>query len=593
MKRLFHMVLLQNLQLMTKYIFLLFFFFTYIFASNAISIDGDIKYKNLKYFNYVNPNAPKGGKIKGYSIGTFDTLNQFVIKGNKAEGLELLYDTLMVQSKDEPFSQYGLIASDIKLGSNYVIFTINKNAKFNDGVQVKPSDVKFSFEVLMKYGNPLIKQYYLDVDNVELVDDNKVKFNFKTSQNKELPLILGQLSIIPEHFYKDIKFDENPLLIPLGSGPYRIKSFEVGRSIAYERVDNYWAIDHPTRIGQFNFDEISYTYYKDENVALEAFKSGEYDFRLENSAKVWVNGYNGKGKKEGLLKQVSFKHFLPSGMQGFFLNTKRSFFDDIMVRKALLYAFDFNWSNRNLFFNQYTRTKSFFDNSIFASDGIPSGLERDILKKLKIGNEILNSKFYLPSYNNIQDKRLGLLYAQSLLQKAGFESINHKLYKDNKQFKFEILLVSKAMERVVLPFIENLKMLGIEASVRTMDIGSYVNRLNDFDYDVIVAVIPQSLFPGNEQRYFWSSKSANTNGSKNYARIESSNIDFLIENIINAKSKDEQIAYTKALDRLLLWGYYVIPHFYSNYFRVAYWDKFKYPQVSPLYDFDIWTWWAK
>ena len=219
MKRSFHMVLLQNLQLMTKYIFLLFFFFTYIFASNAISIDGDIKYKNLKYFNYVNPNAPKGGKIKGYSIGTFDTLNQFVIKGNKAEGLELLYDTLMVQSKDEPFSQYGLIASDIKLGSNYVIFTINKNAKFNDGVQVKPSDVKFSFEVLMKYGNPLIKQYYLDVDNVELVDDNKVKFNFKTSQNKELPLILGQLSIIPEHFYKDIKFDENPLLIPLGSGP--------------------------------------------------------------------------------------------------------------------------------------------------------------------------------------------------------------------------------------------------------------------------------------------------------------------------------------------------------------------------------------
>ncbi len=578
---------------MIRYLFLFFIYWNYIFASSAVSIDGNVKYSNLRYFDYVNPNAPKGGKINGYSIGTFDTLNQFIIKGNKAEGLDLIYDTLMVQSKDEPFSQYGLIASDIKLGSNYVIFTIDKNAKFNDGIKVKPSDVKFSFDILMKYGNPIIKQYYFDVSSVELVSDNKVRFNFKTSNNKELPLILGQLHILPEHFYKNIKFGENPLLIPLGSGPYRIKSFEVGRKIVYERVENYWAINHPTRIGQFNFDEISYTYYKDENVALEAFKSGKYDFRLENSAKVWANGYNGKGKKEGLLKQVSFKHFLPSGMQGFFLNTKRGFFDDKIVREALLYAFDFNWSNKNLFFNQYTRTKSFFDNSIFASSGTPSGLEYDILKKLNVENKILDTKFYIPVYNNLQDKRNGLLYAQSLLQKAGFRSINHKLYKDGKQFKFEILLVSKAMERVVLPFIENLKMLGIEASIRMVDIGSYINRLNNFDYDVIVAVIPQSLFPGNEQRFFWSSKSANTNGSKNYSRIESSDIDFLVDNIISAKDKNEQIAYTRALDRLLLWGYYVIPHFYSNYFRVAYWDKFEYPKVSPLYDFDIWTWWSK
>lgn len=578
---------------MFKFYFLTLFLLNYVFALSAISIDGSLKYNNLKYFDYVNPNAPKGGKIRAYSIGTFDSLNQFSIKGNKAEGLDLLYDTLMVQSKDEPFSQYGLIASDIKLGDKYVIFTINHNARFNDGVKVKPSDVKFSFEILMKYGNPLIKQYYIDVDSVELVDDDKVRFNFKTDQNKELPLILGQLSILPEHFYKDKKFDENPLLVPLGSGPYKIKSFDVGRNITYERVKNYWAANHPTRIGQFNFDEISYTYYKDENVALEAFKSGSYDFRLENSAKIWASGYNGKGKKEGLLKQVSFKHFLPSGMQGFFLNTKRSFFDDIKVREALLYAFDFEWSNKNLFFNQYTRTKSFFDNSIFASSGIPSGLELDVLKKLKVDNKILNTEFYIPSYNTIEGKRSALLYAQSLLKQAGFISIKHKLYKDNKQFKFEILLVSKAMERVVLPFVENLKFLGIEASVRTMDIGSYINRLNNFDYDMIVAVIPQSLFPGNEQRYFWSSKSANTNGSKNYARIESKDIDFLVENIINAKSRDEQIAYTKALDRLLLWGYYVIPQFYSNYFRVAYWDKFEYPKVSPLYDFDIWTWWAK
>ena len=578
---------------MTRFIFILCIFLDLILASSAISIDGDIKYKNLKYFDYVNPNAPKGGKIKTYAIGTFDSFNQFVIKGNKAQGLDLLYDTLMVQSKDEPFSQYGLVASDIEVGNKYVIFTINQNARFNDGKRIKPSDVKFSFEVLMKYGNPLIKQYYADVNSVELLDNHRVKFHLKTNQNKELPLILGQLNILPEHFYKDIAFDSNPLLIPLGSGPYTIKSFEVGRNIVYERNKNYWAIDHPTRIGQFNFDEISYIYYKDENVALEAFKSQSYDFRLENSAKVWANGYNGKAKNEGLLKQVSFKHSLPSGMQGFFLNTKRSFFDDIRVREALLQAFDFEWSNKNLFFGQYTRTKSFFDNSIFASKNLPTGLELEILKNLNVRDEILDSVFLLPNYDNQKGKREALLYAQDLLKSAGFESINHKLYKDNKQFKFEILLVSKAMERVALPFVKNLEILGIEASVRTIDMSSYINRINHFDYDVIVAVIPQSLFPGNEQRYFWNSKSANTNGSQNYARIESKEIDLLVEKIINAKTKDEQIAYIRAMDRILLWGYYVIPHFYSSYFRVAYWDKFAYPKISPPYDFDIWTWWAK
>ena len=578
---------------MTRFIFILCIFLDLILASSAISIDGDIKYKNLKYFDYVNPNAPKGGKIKTYAIGTFDSFNQFVIKGNKAQGLDLLYDTLMVQSKDEPFSQYGLVASDIEVGNKYVIFTINQNARFNDGKRIKPSDVKFSFEVLMKYGNPLIKQYYADVNSVELLDNHRVKFHLKTNQNKELPLILGQLNILPEHFYKDIAFDSNPLLIPLGSGPYTIKSFEVGRNIVYERNKNYWAIDHPTRIGQFNFDEISYIYYKDENVALEAFKSQSYDFRLENSAKVWANGYNGKAKNEGLLKQVSFKHSLPSGMQGFFLNTKRSFFDDIRVREALLQAFDFEWSNKNLFFGQYTRTKSFFDNSIFASKNLPTGLELEILKNLNVRDEILDSIFLLPNYNNQKGKREALLYAQDLLKSAGFKSINHKLYKDNKQFKFEILLVSKAMERVALPFVKNLEILGIEASVRTIDMSSYINRINHFDYDVIVAVIPQSLFPGNEQRYFWNSNSANTNGSQNYARIESKEIDLLVEKIINAKTKDEQIAYIRAMDRILLWGYYVIPHFYSSYFRVAYWDKFAYPKISPPYDFDIWTWWAK
>ena len=561
-------------------------------AQPFISIDGNVKYKNLTHFDYVNPNAPKGGTLKASAIGTFDSLNNFSLKGTKAEGLELLYDTLTVQSKDEPFSEYGLIASDIEICTkkDCVIFTINKSARFHDGVPVTPKDVKFSFEVLMKYGNPLIKQYYADVSGVKIISDDKIKFSFKNGENRELPLILGQLHILPEHFYKDKDF-ENPLLVPLASGAYKIKSFEIGRKIVYERVKDYWAVNHPTRIGLFNFDEVIYEYYKDENVALLAFKSGGYDFRLENSAKVWAVGYEGKSLQSQKLKKASFKHGLPSGMQGFFMNTRREIFSDIKLREALNYAFDFEWSNKNLFFSQYTRTRSFFDNSIFASSGIPQGLEREILQNLNVDSHILDSAFYVPDFKDSTQRRQSLLKAQSILKNAGYFKKNNRLYKDNRPVSFEILLVSKAMERVVLPFVANLKILGIEAKVRLIDLGSYINRLNSFDYDMIVAVIPQSLFPGNEQRYFWSSESAETKGSRNFAGIASKKIDLLIDGIINAEDSTTQIAYVRALDRILLWGYYVIPHFHSKEFRVAYYDKFGFPAISPLYDFDIFSWW--
>lgn len=571
---------------------------TLAFSKPYISIDGNIKYKNFTHFDYVNPNAPKGGSLKAHTIGSFDSLNNFTLKGNKAEGLELIYDTLTVQSKDEPFSEYGLIAQRIELceKKDCVIFTLNPNARFHDGEAIKPSDVKFSFEVLMKHGNPLIKQYYADVSEVLVVSQNKIRFNFKNGDNRELPLILGQLSVLPEHFYKDKDFSD-PLLVPLGSGAYKIKSFEVGRKIEYERVKDYWAQNHPTRKGFFNFERVIYEYYKDENVALLAFKSGAFDFKLENSAKVWAKGYEGKALQNQSLKKVAFKHALPSGMQGFFFNTKREIFSDINLRRAINYAFDFEWSNKNLFFSQYTRTKSFFDNSIFASSGVASGAEREILASLGVDSHILDSPFILPNFKNAQERRESLLMAQEILLQSGYKNINNKLYKITKsgavQMKFEILLVSKAMERVVLPFIANLKILGIEANARTIDLGSYINRVNHFDYDMIVAVIPQSLFPGNEQRYFWSSKSANTNGSRNFARIESPLIDKLVENIINAKDSTAQVANVRALDRILLWGYYVVPHFHSREFRVAHYDKFEYPRISPKYDFDIFTWWAK
>lgn len=308
---------------------------------------------------------------------------------------------------------------------------------------------------------------------------------------------------------------------------------------------------------------------------------------------MWTIGYDGKALQNQSLKKVAFKHALPSGMQGFFMNTKREVFSDIKLREAINYAFDFEWSNKNLFFNQYTRTKSYFDNSIFASRGIAEEKERDILRGLGVDSHILDTPFQSVEFKNAKQKRESLLKAQKILKSAGYTKKNNRLFNDNRQVKFEILLVSKAMERVVLPFIANLKILGIDASVRSIDLGSYINRVNNFDYDMIVAVIPQSLFPGNEQRYFWSSESANTSGSRNFARIESPIIDKLVENIINAKDSDSQVANVRALDRILLWGYYVVPHFHSREFRVAYYDKFEFPKISPLYDFDIFSWWAK
>ena len=564
----------------------------------AISIDGEVKYKNLAHFDYANPAAPKRGSLKAHAIGTFDSLNQFTIKGAKAQGLDLLYDTLTVQSKDEPFSEYGLVAEAIALLEGGVIFRIDERAHFHDGVKIKPSDVKFSFEALMKFGSPLIKQYYADVSGVEVLDSRHIKFSFKTSSNRELPLILGQLAVLPEHFYADKKFDENPLLIPLGSGPYKIKSFEVGRNIVYERVADYWAVSHPARLGQFNFDEVAYEYFKDDAVALEAFKSGAFDFRLENSAKIWATAYKNLAKNAKTpLRKEAFKHELPSGMQGFFMNTRREIFGDIRVREALGLAFDFEWSNKFLFFSQYRRTKSYFDNAIFASSGVPEGSEREILqdldKKFGLDSRILDSPFTLPSYGDESSRRAGLLRAQSLLKEAGWTAKNNVLYKNEKPFVFEILLVSKAMERVAMGFVENLKMLGITANIRLIDVGSYLNRTNKFDYDVIVALVPQSLFPGNEQRYFWSSAAAGQDGSKNYAGVNLAAVDALVEGVINAKDKPTQIAYTRALDRVLLWGFYSIPHFYSDSFRVAFWDKFDYPATPPKYDFDIFLWWAK
>ncbi|CBG40238.1 extracellular solute-binding protein [Helicobacter mustelae] len=579
-----------------------------VFGQDAIALDGEPKYKHFKHFDYANPSAPKGGSLRSYVLGSFDSLNPFLLKGNPAEGLELVYDTLMAQSLDEPYSQYGLLADSIEVAKDHysVIFHINPLAHFNDGVPVSAEDVKFSFDTLMSKGSVIYHQYYADVKEARVLDRSHVQFLFRTNQNRELPLILGQLQILPKHFYwKNGKntFGEDVLQKPLGSGPYSVKSYDLGKKIIYERNPNYWARDLPVNVGFYNFDFMVYEYYKEESVALKAFLKGDYDWRLETTAKVWARGYVGKAIEQGKIKKVLIKNDLPSGMQGFFMNTRKKLFQNPLVREALLYAFDAQWSNRNLFFSQYSRTLSFFNHSIYAMSGLPSKKELEILqpyaKTLNARDpRILKDVYIIPRTDGEikrgENLRENLKYARDLLKKAGFVIENFALVDERTKepFVFTLTLGSPAFERLALSFAKNLQVLGITMNIEVVDSARYKNLVQNFDYDMIVAVIGQSLFPGNEQNYYWGSKSAAAKGSRNYAGIKDPVVDSLIKRLVNAKNKEEQIFITKALDRVLCWGFYVIPHFYLPYYRIAYDDRIKMPKIPPRYGINPALWWS-
>lgn len=571
----------------------------------ALSIYGNPKYpKNFTHFDYINPNAPKGGTLKGFALGTFDSLNPFIQKGNPAAELStLVYNTLTIQSLDEPFSEYALVAESMTQGKDFIIFHLNKKARFSDGTPILAKDVVFSFETLLQKGKIDFKRYYADVKSVKALNDLEVIFYFKTDSNKELPLILGQIPILPSHIYlKDGKntFGENPLQIPVGSGAYRVKKFDLGRSITYERNPNYWAKDHPTQKGMYNFDEVIVEYYKDSAVAQTAFMAGEYDYRVESSAKVWANDYESKAKREGKIILQSFRHQLPSTLQGFFFNTRKPIFADKRVREAIFYAFDFEWSNKNLFFNQYERTTHIFHNSPFASSALPQGKELEILLpyKDKLDSRIFTQPYIVPITNGEKKRgenlRENLKYARDLLESAGFYIKNGVLHTPTHQpFSFEILISYEAFERICLPFAKNLKKLGIEAKIRKVDDSQYINRVRNFEYDMVVELLGQSLFPGNEQNYYWNSQVANTKGSKNFAGVQDSVVDELIAKLLNATSQEERIAIGKALDRVLLWGFYVLPHFNLPAFRIAYWHTIAMPSQIPPYGIDPYLWWSK
>ena len=545
-----------------------------------------VKYQpGFPHFDYVNPDAPKGGSIRLGAVGTFDSFHGFIPKGN-AVGTGSV-ETLITSSADEPFTIYGLIAESFEWPEDrsWIIFNLRQQARWHDGMPITADDVVWSFDTLIEKGSPGYRYYYGPVKDAEKLGSHRVRFNFKEAGNRELPMIMGQLPVLPKHYWANRDFSETTLEPPLGSGPYRIKEFEPGRYVIQERVVDYWGKDLAVNVGTNNFDEIRSDFYLDATSLRLALKSGDIDFRSENQSKAWAEDYNVDAVKEGLLNKEMVPHQNPTGMQGFVFNTRREIFKNPQVREALGYAFDFEWSNRTLFNGQYTRTGSFFSNSDQASLGIPKDEELAILEHYRdqLPERVFTNEFILPTTDGTGRPRSNLRVAGRLLEKAGWKTRDLKLVNNEtgEPLKFEILLYSPAFERIVLPFISNLEQLGIDASIRLVDQTQYINRLRAKDFDMVVYTWGQSDTPGNEQRGYWGTNAADQNGSRNLAGIKDSVIDELIELLVLSDSREELNIRTRALDRVLLWGFYVIPQWHIRADRVLYWDKFSRP-AKPL-----------
>ena len=568
-------------------------------TTHALSLFDSIKYgPDFQHYEYVNPTAPKGGLLRLEAIGTFDTLNPFVLKGSAAIGLGLVYDTLLTSSQDEASTSYGLLVESIELPDDlsWVAFKLRDEARWHDGKPITPADVIFSFNALKEMGVPLFRYYYANVVSADELPGNKVKFSFSGGVNRELPNILGQLPVLPKHYWDGREFDATTLEPPLGSGPYRIAGFEAGRSITYERVPDYWGRDLPVNKGRYNYGRIRFDYYRDRTISLEAFKSNGLDFRNENSAKTWATQYAFPAAKDGRVIVETLTDNTPAGMQGFVYNTRRAKFQDPRVRQALAHAFDFEWSNKNIFYDQYMRTRSYFENSEMAATGLPNAAELKYLEPLRgqIPDEVFTAEYQPPVTDGSGNNRRGLRTATRLLQDAGWRITGGKLTNTGtgEVMTIEFLIAQANSERTIAPMIRNLKRLGVEASIRLVDTSQYRNRLDRFDFDIVTSWFRQSLSPGNEQRDFWGSATADRPGSRNLIGIKDPAVDRLIEQIIAAPNRDELITVSRALDRVLQWQHFMIPQFHLNKHRIAYWNRFGRPEIKPKYGLGFSdTWW--
>jgi microcin C transport system substrate-binding protein len=573
-------------------------------AVPAMGMGYEPKYPpDFKHFDYVSPDAEKGGEITLYGLGTFDSLNPYLLKGLSASGLgELVFESLLEKSLDEPFSMYGLIAEDFYLAEDglSVTFHINPAARFSNGKPITAEDVKFSFDTLVsKAAHPQFRVYFGDVESAEVIDELTVRFHF-SSKNRELHMIVGEIPIFSRDWLYGKPFDEVDDVPPISSGPYLVDTYERGRFIRYRRNPDYWAKDLPVRVGIYNFDKVKYTYYKDSDIALEAFKAGEFDFFFENYSKRWARSHVGPKYDSGEILKTELQHSNNAGMQGFAINLRREKFKDVKVRKALALAFDFEWSNNQLFYNQYERCDSYFSNSELASSGLPEGKELDLLNQFReqLPASVFDEEWYPPTTNTETTLRNNLKKARDLLAEAGW-TVQDDVLKNaqGEAFVIDVLLVQKGFGRIIAPYAHNLKKLGIDMNYRKVDDSLYKRRLDKFEFDMVVTSFPQSVSPGNELMNMFHSQTAGIEGSRNLPGIADPVVDALIERIINAENREELKIAAHALDRVLLHGEYLVPNWYIDKHRIAYRDKFNMPETLPLYFEPVsWllkTWWAK
>jgi microcin C transport system substrate-binding protein len=574
---------------------------------HALTLFDDIKYgPDFKHFDYVNPQAPKGGRLRLGAIGSFDSLNSYTFKGDSVAVAG--NETLLTSSLDEPSTEYGLIAQEVwhPEDRSMVVYRLRPEARFHDGQPMTAEDVIWSMTTL-RDNHPFYNSYYKNITKAEQTGDNEVTFVFSQKGNRELPLITGQLPVLPKHWWtgkdangksRDIK--ETTLEAPLGSGPYKPVEVKPGASIKLKRVEDYWGKDLPVNLGQDNFNEIEYIFFRDNNVAFEAFKGDQFDWRLESSSKTWATGYDFPAIKTGRVVKEEIKLKQVEGMQCWVLNTRRAKFQDAHVRQALNFAFDFEWANTNLFYGQYTRSRSYFNNSEMEAKGLPGADELAVLEPLKdqIPPEVFTTEYANPVNGNAQERRKNLRQASKLLNEAGWtvtQDGGKSLLRNEKgeQLSIEFLLDEPTFERIALPYQQQLELLGVGVRIKTVDSAQYTRQVETFDYDIIVSTFAQSLSPGNEQRGFWGSQAVDQKGGRNLAGIKNPAVDSLVESIIFAKDRASLVTACKALDRVLMWNHYGVPMWYIPYERVVRWDRFGKPDKLPDYSLgfpSIWWW---
>jgi microcin C transport system substrate-binding protein len=568
---------------------------------HGLSIFGELKYgPDFKHFQYVNPDAPKGGRIS--LIGpvprdTFDSFNGYILKGDPVQGYELMFDSLMARAMDEPDAVYGLVAetADVASDGKSITFSLRPEAKFSDGSALTADDVCNSFDLLSTKGDERIKITIRDVEACDVVGPQEVRYRFKGERTRDLPLTVAQLPIFSKAYYDKVDFAKTTMTPPLGSGPYKVKSFRQGEYVAYQRRDDYWAKDLPVNAGRYNFDEVRFEYFRERTAGLEALKSGVLDLREEYVSRDWATAYDFPAANDGRVKRVELPDETPSGAQGFFFNLRRDKFYDIRVRKALGLAFDFEWTNRNLFFGLYQRTASFFEQSPLKAEGPPSPAELALLEpyRASLRPEVFQAPELPPASDGSGQDRKLLRQASQLLDKAGWKADGtERRNAKGEPLSIEFLIESPIFERILAPYVKNLRLLGIDANIRTVDDAQYQLRLKDYDYDVVSSRFSSGLTPGDDLRIFFGSASAKAPGTYNMSGIASPAIDALIDKVVEARSRADLDTAGRALDRVLRAEHFWVPNWHKASYWIAHWDKFGKPAIQPKYDRGIVdTWW--